>query len=489
MLPAAEPSPSLSPADKPITDVVIDIVSDVVCPWCYVGKRKLEAAVAQLKASAPGIAIARRWHPFQLNPDMPPTGIPRADYVEAKFGSKARYVEINARVRGVGAEVGIPFDFDRIARQPNSLDAHRLIAWGQQQGDAAVADALVEMISAASSSRDAGWTIAMSWRASLARRASTPTPRVLSWHRTRCAPKSKARTARRASRASAASPFHLQRAHRGVRGARPSTLLEAHRGGPRGRLSTLAARRGTAHERRSTFNEATMRATGPPQGTRPLGRKRGVAPGEHMSNVHAQLESRFQALRSGFESERVPALRVRLDRLTRLATLTERHEEAIVAAIAADFGTRSSQETRLAELFMVSAGIRHMRRHLARWMAARRVPTPLYLQPGVSRIVRQPLGVVGVIGPWNYPFQLALGPAAAALAAGNRVMLKPSEHTPRTSALMRRWSRDTFPPEVVTVVTGGPEIGAASPASLRSPAVHRFDRGRSQGHEGRGRTT
>jgi len=136
----------VSTSDTPIADVVIDIVSDVVCPWCYVGKRKLEAAVAQLKAGAPGIAIARRWHPFQLNPDLPAAGIPRVDYVEAKFGSKARAVEISARVRGVGAEVGIPFDFDRIVRQPNSLDAHRLIAWGQQEGDAAAADALVETI-------------------------------------------------------------------------------------------------------------------------------------------------------------------------------------------------------------------------------------------------------------------------------------------------------------------------------------------------------
>ncbi|MEP6941930.1 MAG: DsbA family oxidoreductase [Betaproteobacteria bacterium] len=142
--PAAKPS--VLPSDGPIADVVIDIVSDVVCPWCYVGKRKLEAALAQLENSALGIAIARRWHPFQLNPDMPAAGIPRADYVEAKFGGKARAIEVNARVRSAGAEVGIAFDFDRIARQPNTLDAHRLIAWGQQQGDVAAVDTLVEMI-------------------------------------------------------------------------------------------------------------------------------------------------------------------------------------------------------------------------------------------------------------------------------------------------------------------------------------------------------
>ena len=84
-------------------------------------------------------------------------------------------------------------------------------------------------------------------------------------------------------------------------------------------------------------------------------------------------------------------------------------------------------------------------------MAARRVPTPLYLQPGVSRIVRQPVGVVGVISPWNYPFQLAMLPAAAALAAGNRVLIKPSELTPRTSAVdgKRLVARNASPPRNV----------------------------------------
>ena len=110
---------------------------------------------------------------------------------------------------------------------------------------------------------------------------------------------------------------------------------------------------------------------------------------------------------------------------------------------------------------MVTAGIRHMRRHLARWMAARRVPTPLYLQPGVSRIVRQPVGVVGVISPWNYPFQLAMLPAAAALAAGNRVLIKPSELTPRTSALMEALVAQHFSAEECSVVNGGPDLGEA----------------------------
>ena len=123
--------------------LTIDVVSDVVCPWCYIGKRKLEAALAQLRRAEPDLSVTLRWHPFQLNPDLPAAGIARADYLEAKFGGRDRAAEIYARVRSVGERVGIAFDFDRIARQPNTLDAHRLIAWAQQRGDA---DPLVERL-------------------------------------------------------------------------------------------------------------------------------------------------------------------------------------------------------------------------------------------------------------------------------------------------------------------------------------------------------
>ena len=101
-------------ADPPVadvaTDLVVDIVSDVVCPWCYIGKRKLETALAELQAREPGLAVLRRWHPFQLNPDLPDEGIDRATYIEAKFGGKARAAEVYARVRAAGAGVGIAFD-------------------------------------------------------------------------------------------------------------------------------------------------------------------------------------------------------------------------------------------------------------------------------------------------------------------------------------------------------------------------------------------
>ena len=183
------------------------------------------------------------------------------------------------------------------------------------------------------------------------------------------------------------------------------------------------------------------------------------------------LGAAFARQRLAFSREPFPTLAARLDRLARLGTLTEKHELELIAAIAADFGARSSQETRLTELFLVTAAVRHARRQLAGWMRPRRVSTPIYLRPGRSRIERQPLGVAGIISPWNYPFQLAMLPAVAALAAGNRVMLKPSELTPRTSELMAKLVEQHFSRDEFAVITGGADIGAAF-ASL--PFDHLF---------------
>ncbi len=123
-----------------VTPLAVDVVSDVVCPWCYIGKRKLERALDELKAREASLEVVVRWHPFELNPDLPAEGIARRAYTEAKFGA-GRAAEIYSRVSAVGESVGIGFDFDRIARQPNTRNAHRLVAWAQQSGDAA---ALVE---------------------------------------------------------------------------------------------------------------------------------------------------------------------------------------------------------------------------------------------------------------------------------------------------------------------------------------------------------
>jgi predicted DsbA family dithiol-disulfide isomerase len=115
----------------------VEVASDVVCPWCYIGKRRLEKALTAVKGE---IQAEIRWLPFQLNPDMPKEGMPRAEYRKAKFGSLERSRALDARVIAEGKSEGIDFAFERIQRTPNTLAAHRLIALAENQS--AVVDAL-----------------------------------------------------------------------------------------------------------------------------------------------------------------------------------------------------------------------------------------------------------------------------------------------------------------------------------------------------------
>ena len=132
------------------------VVVDTVCPWCWVGKRRLDHAVAMLARE--GLHLSRQWHPFQLNPDMPAGGMPRAEYRARKFGSVERGRQLDARLAAEGAKDGIPFDFERIARSPNSLDSHRLIRLAALEGGAPLADAVAEALFSAyfSEGRDIG---------------------------------------------------------------------------------------------------------------------------------------------------------------------------------------------------------------------------------------------------------------------------------------------------------------------------------------------
>jgi predicted DsbA family dithiol-disulfide isomerase len=116
--------------------LTIDVISDVVCPWCYIGRRRLGAALALYAEREPDVRPVVSWHPFQLNHDLPREGVARRAYLDAKFGGPARSAKVYERVGAVGRSVGIDFAFDRIERQPNTLDAHRLISWAQAQGDA-----------------------------------------------------------------------------------------------------------------------------------------------------------------------------------------------------------------------------------------------------------------------------------------------------------------------------------------------------------------
>ncbi|NDH52668.1 MAG: DsbA family oxidoreductase [Betaproteobacteria bacterium] len=124
--------------------LTIDIVSDIVCPWCYIGKRKLELALALPMAA--GLPTAElRWHPFQLNPDLPAEGVARQQYVQDKFGGPQRAAQIYDRVRAAGRAVGLALDLDGITRQPNTLAAHALLAFARQ-GGAASAGAMKERL-------------------------------------------------------------------------------------------------------------------------------------------------------------------------------------------------------------------------------------------------------------------------------------------------------------------------------------------------------
>jgi coniferyl-aldehyde dehydrogenase len=150
------------------------------------------------------------------------------------------------------------------------------------------------------------------------------------------------------------------------------------------------------------------------------------------------LDDAFHAIFELSRTTPAPTLAERLDRLARLRTVVADNERRFEQAISADFGHRSPTETTIAETMLVLGEIRHAAKHLKKWMAPQRIPTALQFMPAKNRLMPQPLGVVGIIAPWNYPLQLTLAPAIGALGAGNRVMIKPSELVPRFSALLRQ---------------------------------------------------
>ena len=151
-----------------------------------------------------------------------------------------------------------------------------------------------------------------------------------------------------------------------------------------------------------------------------------VKTGPQPANILALQRRAF--LRAG-----PPDLAQRKEDIKKLRDAIKQEAGQIASVISEDFGNRSRHETLLADVWPVLSSARETLKHLAGWMKPKRVGVGLELMPGRARILYQPVGVVGIISPWNYPFQLALMPLIAALAAGNRVMLKPSELTPRTS--------------------------------------------------------
>lgn len=176
-------------------------------------------------------------------------------------------------------------------------------------------------------------------------------------------------------------------------------------------------------------------------------------------------------IKAAYATEPNPSLEVRLERIGRIEKMIEANEEKICKALAADFGVRHSIESRLAEFQMVYQACKYTRKHLKEWMKPVQMETPSFMGSSEAWIESRSLGVVGIMSPWNYPVQLALIPAIAAFAAGNRVWLKPSERSSRTSGFLASLIQEYFHPSEFCVSTGGVDV-AEQFAAL--PFAHLF---------------
>ncbi len=173
------------------------------------------------------------------------------------------------------------------------------------------------------------------------------------------------------------------------------------------------------------------------------------------------LQDICAAQRARFAAAPFPSPNERQANLKRLLQSLLKNREALASAIDRDFKGRSRHEVLFSEIYVAANAIRHARRHVHGWMAPRRRHVGWPLQPASAWILPQPLGVTGIIVPWNYPVFLSMAPLAGALAAGNHVMLKLPENTPETSALLARILSDTFPADHVFATTGDASIGQA----------------------------
>ncbi len=181
------------------------------------------------------------------------------------------------------------------------------------------------------------------------------------------------------------------------------------------------------------------------------------------NDIEAGLQAMLDRQRDAWLSEGAVSAEARIDRLDRGIDVVYAHRERIVEALNSDFSCRPREVTLITDVAASLAPLKHARKHLRDWMRGEKRPTmfPLNLLGGRSRVEYQPLGVVGVISPWNFPVNLTFGPLAGILAAGNRAMIKPSEFTPATSALMAEMVAEAWAPEEVAVALGGPEVGQA----------------------------
>jgi len=181
----------------------------------------------------------------------------------------------------------------------------------------------------------------------------------------------------------------------------------------------------------------------------------------NLSNKRSDLQNDFDALHQAFQQSGGLTYRCRIARLKALSSVIRKRKEDFVKAISEDFGGRAREETLGGEVLPVVEEIRHVLSNLSTWMADDRRSVPWWHLPASARVVHQPLGVVGVLAPWNYPMCLAVGPLISAIAAGNRVLLKPSEYTPCTTDLLAETLGEVFTSDEVRVVSGDWKVGEA----------------------------
>lgn len=168
----------------------------------------------------------------------------------------------------------------------------------------------------------------------------------------------------------------------------------------------------------------------------------------------------FENMRTAYRAQPMPKFETRRMWLDQLEKLITKYESQLIDAMQADFSYRSAEECMSLDLGTTHSQIRMINRSFKHWMRPQSVHVPLTFQPARAQLRPQPRGVVGIMAPWNFPVYLAIAPMAAALAAGNRVMLKPSELTPQTSQVLAEAIAHLFQPEEATVVLGGAQISA-----------------------------
>jgi coniferyl-aldehyde dehydrogenase len=188
-----------------------------------------------------------------------------------------------------------------------------------------------------------------------------------------------------------------------------------------------------------------------------------ISPNPDASQIEASMLEVLERQRAAQVAEGPPSAEQRIDRIDRAIGMLVDHEQEIVDCLAKDFGHRSHHESLLTNVVGSIEPLKFAKKNLRRWMRPkkRKVTFPLGLLGARAEIRYQPVGVVGIISPWNFPVNLTLGPMAGAFAAGNRMMIKPSEFTPETSSLMARMFASVFDEMEVATFTGGPEVGRA----------------------------